>query len=82
MKRQHLRLAAAAATLITIAALVAGMPLNTVLAIALVLACPLIMLFMHGLGGRDHATRDHERASGDQSGRDAEQTHRHNNAQS
>lgn len=75
MTRQHLRLAAVVAVLIAVGALVAGVPLNTVLLVALVLACPLMMLFMHGMAGHDGG---HDR----QREHDDERTGRHDTPRS
>jgi len=66
MKRQHLQLGAAAAALIAVGAYIAGVPLNTILLVALVLACPVMMLFMHGGGGHSGhggGTHDHQPGS-------------------
>ena len=68
MKRQHIPLYAAALGLLIVGALAAGVPASTLLVLALVLACPAMMLFMHmghghaaydehaGHRGHDHAT--------------------------
>lgn len=57
MKRQHLQLAAAAAVLIVIG-VAFGVPLSTLLLIGIVLACPLMMMFMHGGGHDGHRGSD------------------------
>jgi type III secretory pathway component EscV len=48
MKRQHIPLYATAVGLLVIGALAAGVPASTLLLLAVVLACPAMMLFMHG----------------------------------
>jgi type III secretory pathway component EscV len=48
MKRQHIPLYASAVGLLVIGALAAGVPASTLLLLAVVLACPAMMLFMHG----------------------------------
>jgi hypothetical protein len=49
--KQHRGLAAALAGLAVVGALWAGMPAGTLLVVAFLLACPLMMLTMHGGGG-------------------------------
>jgi hypothetical protein len=48
MKRQRWELYAVALVVLVIGLVWAGVPASTVLVAALVLACPLMMLFMHG----------------------------------
>lgn len=48
MKRQLIPLYATVAGLLVIGALAAGVPANTLLLLAVLLACPAMMLFMHG----------------------------------
>lgn len=57
MKRQHIPLYAAAMALLVIGALAAGVAPSTLLFLAVVLACPAMMLFMHG-GHGGHAAPD------------------------
>lgn len=61
MMKQHLILAGVAAV-IAIAAIWAGAPTTTVLFVALLLVCPLMMLIMmRSMGGHDdHTKHDHE----------------------
>jgi cell division protein FtsW (lipid II flippase) len=62
------------AVILGLVALAAGVSLTTVLLIAVILACPLMMLFMHGgggHGGHDGSWLQDERrtpSSGDQPG--------------
>lgn len=49
--KQHRGLTAALAGVAVVGALWAGVPAGTLLVLALVLACPLMMLTMHGGGG-------------------------------
>lgn len=54
MRRQHLPLYAIALALLVIGALAVGVPASSLAIGLLVLACPLMMLFMHtGHGGHD-----------------------------
>lgn len=48
MKRQHLQLLALAIAIGSIGALAVGVSFSTLAYFLLVLACPLMMLFMHG----------------------------------
>ena len=66
MKRQHLWLCAAALGLVIVGALAVGVPASTLLFLAVVLACPAMMLFMHG-GHAGH---------GGQAGQDQHTAHR------
>ncbi|MFJ8962697.1 DUF2933 domain-containing protein [Lentzea sp. NPDC102401] len=61
MKRQHLGLYAIALAIVIVGLLFAGVPLQTMLFGLLVLACPLMMMFMmrgHG-GGSDQQEHEH-----------------------
>ncbi|WP_433498822.1 DUF2933 domain-containing protein [Sphaerimonospora sp. CA-214678] len=75
MKRSHLPLYAIALAILIVGLVATGVPISTILLALLVLACPLMMLFMHGSHG-DHDTHgghaDREDAS---QGRDT--AHRH-----
>jgi len=53
MKRNHLPLYAIALAILIVGGLAAGVELSTLLLVLLVLACPLMMLFM-GHGGHGH----------------------------
>ena len=68
MKRQHLGLYAIALAILIVGLAFAGVPLNTMLFALLVLACPLMMMFMMGghggHGGSDEHDRDHRHTSG------------------
>lgn len=91
--KQHRWLAAGVAALAVIGALWAGIPAGTLLLVAVVLACPLMMMtMMHGGGGHGghggHAERDGDpdsrpdayRANGNGSGPtepDPQAVHRH-----
>lgn len=57
MKRQHMRLAAAAAILAVIGLLSAGVSASTLFLLAIVVSCPLMMVFMHG----GHGDNDQKR---------------------
>jgi hypothetical protein len=63
MKRQHLGLYAIALAVLIVGLAFAGVPLTTVLVGLLVLACPLMMMFMMGghggHGGRGGADEQH-----------------------
>ena len=48
MKRQHVPMYALALALVVVGALAAGVPGNSLLFGLVLLACPLMMLFMHG----------------------------------
>lgn len=67
MKRQHMQIAAVAAILVVIGLLFAGVSASTLFLLAIVLACPLMMLFMHG-GHGGHGGGDHERIDRDDAG--------------
>ena len=81
MKRQHILWGSAGLAVLIAGALAAGVPTSTLLLLVVVLACPAMMLFMHGgHGGHDqhvahaeqtdpvgHAGHDHD---GQTSGRD------------
>lgn len=54
MKRQHIPLYAAALGILFVGALAVGVPLSTLLFLALALACPAMMFFMHGGGHGGH----------------------------
>ena len=68
MKRQHLPIFAAVLIIAIVGALAVGVPFTTLAVALLVLACPLMMLFMHGghgghgsAGGRPgSAASDHD----------------------
>jgi hypothetical protein len=54
MRRQHLPLYAIALAIMVVGALAVGVPARSLVFGLIVLACPLIMLFMHGgHGGHD-----------------------------
>lgn len=57
MKRQPWGLYAIALAILVVGLVWAGVPASTLLIAALVLVCPLMMLFMHGSGG--HASHNH-----------------------
>ena len=66
MKRQHLGLYAIALAILIVGLAFAGVPLQTMLFGLLVLACPLMMMFMMGghgghgdRGGSDEQNHDH-----------------------
>ncbi|GLZ27858.1 hypothetical protein Lesp02_00480 [Lentzea sp. NBRC 105346] len=63
MKRQHFGLYAIALAILIVGLTFAGVPLQTMLFSLLVLACPLMMIFMMGGhgdgGGSDEQHRDH-----------------------
>lgn len=73
MKRQQWGLYAIALAVLVVGLVWAGVPASTLLIAALVLVCPLMMLFMHGGGGHgghghgqppeqdDHSRRDADR---------------------
>lgn len=52
--KQHKGMAIAIAGLVVLGALWAGVPAGTLLLVAVVLACPLMMLTMHGGGHSGH----------------------------
>jgi hypothetical protein len=62
MKRQHLGLYAIALAILIVGLAFAGVPVQTMLFGLLVLACPLMMMFMmrgHG-GGSEQRKHDHD----------------------
>ena len=63
MKRQHIGLYAIALAILIVGLAFAGVPLTTMLIGLLVLACPLMMMFMMGghggHGGSDEQHHDH-----------------------
>jgi hypothetical protein len=69
MKREQLPLYAIALAVLVVGLVYAGVPLGTLVVLPLVLACPLMMLFMmRGMGGtsrdRDEQPTGHRDASG------------------
>ena len=75
MKRQYIPVYAAGLGLLVIGALAAGVPASALLFLAVVLACPTMMLFMHGGHGghsgpatsdehAEHRGHDHGDGSG------------------
>ncbi|MDX8034843.1 DUF2933 domain-containing protein [Lentzea sp. BCCO 10_0856] len=70
MKRQHLGLYAIALAILIVGLGFAGVPAGTLLVGLLVLACPLMMMFMMGghggHGGSDEHDKDHRHTSGRQ----------------
>jgi hypothetical protein len=72
MKRQHLGLYAIALAILIVGLSFAGVPLNTMLLGLLLLACPLMMMFMmggHGGHGGGHGGSDEQRHDHHGSGR-------------
>ncbi|MEV4202557.1 DUF2933 domain-containing protein [Micromonospora globbae] len=73
MRRQHLPVYAAALSIVIVGALAGGVPASSLAVGLLVLACPLMMLFMHaGHGG--HGNRGDHGADGSEApaqGRDS-----------
>lgn len=59
MKRQHMMWYAAALIAIAVAAFALGAPALTVLLAVVVLACPVMMMFMMS-GGQGHSTGHHD----------------------
>lgn len=65
MKVQHLGLYAIALAILVVGLAFAGVPLQTILFGLLVLACPLMMMFMMGGHGKSgDQDRDHHHGSG------------------
>lgn len=64
MKRQRWGLYAIALAILVVGLVWAGVPASTLLIAALVLVCPLMMLFMHGGGGHASHNHDPDRDSG------------------
>jgi len=64
MKREELPLYAIALAVLIVGLVYVGVPLGTLVFLPLVVACPLMMLFM--MGGMNHrgAHRDHDRDDG------------------
>lgn len=64
MRRQHLPLYVIALAIVVVGLAFAGVPMSTLLFGLLVLACPLMMMFMmggtHGGGGTPSADQDHD----------------------
>jgi hypothetical protein len=63
MKRQYLPLYALALVVAIIGAVAVGMPVSAVLLLLVVLACPLMMMFMmggHGMDGSHSDTREND----------------------
>ena len=61
MKREQLPLYAVALAVLIVGLAYAGVPLGTLLVLPLILACPLMMLFMmRGMGGMDHGGTNHD----------------------
>ena len=56
MRRQHLPMYAIALAIVIVGALAAGVPATTIVFGLVALACPLMMLFMHG--GHGHGSHD------------------------
>jgi len=57
MKREQLPLYAIALAVLIVGLAYAGVPLGTLIVLPLILACPLMMLFMmRGMGGMDHSS--------------------------
>lgn len=67
MKREQLPLYALALAVLVVGLAMAGVPLGTLIVVPMVLACPLMMVFMMRGMGHDSAPRDrddHEQRSG------------------
>jgi choline-glycine betaine transporter len=66
MKSSNYGLFAVAAAVVFVGVLLAGVPLETLALLLILLACPLMMIFMmkgmHG-GGNDHTGHDHDHPS-------------------
>lgn len=58
MKRQQLPLYAIAVAILVVGPAMAGAPLSTLLFVPIVLACPLMMMFMMGGMHADHSGRN------------------------
>ena len=66
MKKEQLPRYAMALAVLVVGLAVAGVPLSSLLFIPLVLACPLMMVFMmRGMGGSHKQDSDHELQHGD-----------------
>ncbi|MFE6511518.1 DUF2933 domain-containing protein [Nocardioides sp. NPDC057767] len=67
MKTSNLGLFAVAAAIVFVGALSVGVPFGSLAVLAILLLCPLMMIFMmkgmHGSGGREHQDPDHRRDS-------------------
>nr|WP_036344107.1 DUF2933 domain-containing protein [Micromonospora purpureochromogenes] len=71
MRRQHLPLYAIALALLVVGALAVGVPARSLVFGLLVLACPLMMLFMHG----GHAGHGGHEGHGQHQGQQAPAAH-------
>lgn len=83
MNRKNMPMFALVAGVAAIAALWAGVSASTIVLLALVLACPLMMVFMHGGGGHGgggHGGGGHAGHGAGPDGRDASATHHHDPA--
>ncbi|MEV5694889.1 DUF2933 domain-containing protein [Micromonospora globbae] len=60
MRRQHLPLYAIALALLAVGALAVGVPARSLVFGLLVIACPLMMLFMHGGHGGQEGHGQHQ----------------------
>lgn len=76
MKREQLPLYAVAMAILIVGLALAGVPVETLIVLPLVLACPLMMVFM--MRGMDHGTPrdrdDHPRMADPTDGRDHDAT--------